>query len=485
MAKGKVVYVCSECGHETSGWLGRCPACGAWNSFSKGIAKADNKSQNQGRRGSWLSETADLSEQAVVHDLSKISTAETIRDSTGIYELDRVLGGGLVQGSLTLLGGFPGIGKSTLALQILNAFPDEDVLYVSGEESAEQLRMRAIRLGMEHKSIPLLTATSFQQVEKTLLERRPHIAVIDSIQTVYSDDLPSAPGSVAQVREAGMGFLRLAKSTGITIIMTGHVTKEGTLAGPRILEHMVDTVLYFEGEKDSPFRLLRAVKNRFYATDEVGIFEMTEKGLESIRQASGLFLSSMPEHVPGSAVTAILEGSRPILIEVQALTVASGYGTPIRMTQGLDRARLITLLAVAEKKTGIDMSALDIYVNVTGGIRVSGTTSDLAVLAAIISSVRDEPLHLDAVVLGEVGLTGEIRGIPRVADHLAEAFRAGWKRFVVPASAQNRLKRFEEEENDVRVYYVNELSESMDLLFSDESQGTLGKDRRDEGDSLI
>ncbi len=471
MAKGKVVYICGECGHETSGWLGRCPACGAWNSFSKSIEKAENKSPVPGRRGSWLPEGTDQSDQAAVKDLSKIRTTETIRESTGIHELDRVLGGGLVQGSLTLLGGQPGIGKSTLALQILDAFPADEVLYVSGEESAEQLRMRAVRLDMEQKRIPLLTATSFQLVEKTLLERRPRVTVIDSIQTVYSDDLPSAPGSVAQVREAGMGFLRLAKSTGISIIMTGHITKEGALAGPRILEHMVDTVLYFEGEKDSSLRLLRAVKNRFFATDEVGLFEMTEEGLISIRQAAGLFLSSMPEHVPGSAVTAILEGSRPILIEVQALTVASGYGTPIRMTQGIDRARLITLLAVAEKKTKIDMSALDIYVNVTGGMRVSGTSSDLAILAAIISSVRDEPLHLDAVILGEVGLTGEIRSVPRIADHLAEAVRAGWKRFVVPASAQSRLKRFEEEEKNIRVYYVSELSESMDLLFSVDSQG--------------
>lgn len=270
---------------------------------------------------------------------------------------------------------------------------------------------------------------------------------------------------MSQVREVGMGFLRLSKNYGITIIMTGHVTKDGAIAGPRVLEHMVDTVLYFEGDKESSLRILRAVKNRFSSTEEIGIFEMTEKGLISVGQATSLFLDGKPGHVPGSIVSAVLEGTRPLLLELQALTVKANYGTPIRMAQGIDRSRLIMLLAVAEKKTKIDLSALDAYINVTGGLRVRGTSTDLAILAALLSSVRDEPVSLDAVVIGEVGLTGEIRTVPRITDYLEEAYRAGWTRFVVPASARAKLKRFEQKSN-TRVYYVSELNEAYDLLFS-------------------
>ena len=465
MAKARKVYVCGECGHETSGWLGRCPSCDTWNSF---VAVTEMPAKAPvARTGSWLPGSPEDVRTEVI-DLSKIEVKETRRIPTNIPELDRVLGGGIVPGSLILLGGDPGIGKSTLALEILGHIPDEKILYVSGEESETQIRMRCERLELGDKAIPLLTTTNFSTIEKILLERQPMIAVIDSIQTVYSDDLSAAPGSVSQVREAGMGLLRIAKSFGITILMTGHVTKEGAIAGPRVLEHMVDTVLYFEGERDSSLRILRSVKNRFYATDEIGIFEMTEKGLISVDQATSLFLDGKPRSAAGSVVTAILEGSRPLLLELQALTVASNYGSPIRMAQGIDRSRLIMLMAVAEKKTNLDFSSMDAYINVTGGMRIRGTSADLAILAALLSSVRDEPLGLEVVLIGEVGLTGEVRSVSRIADYLEEAYRAGWTRFVVPASARSRLRRFEKERN-VRVYYVSELNEAFDLLFSKES----------------
>ncbi len=465
MAKARKVYVCGECGHETSGWLGRCPSCDAWNSFSA-VEEMPVKASGV-RAGSWLPGTPE-GERAEVIDLSEVEVEETRKIPTNIPELDRVLGGGVVPGSLILLGGDPGIGKSTLALEILGRIPEEEILYVSGEESETQIRMRSERLALGDKAIPLLTTTNFSTIEKILLERRPTIAVIDSIQTVYSDDLSTAPGSVSQVREAGMGLLRIAKSYGITILMTGHVTKEGSIAGPRVLEHMVDTVLYFEGEKDSSLRILRSVKNRFYATDEIGIFEMTEKGLVSVDQATSLFLNGKPRNAAGSVVTAILEGSRPLLLELQALTVASNYGSPIRMAQGIDRSRLIMLMAVAEKKTNLDFSSMDAYINVTGGMRIRGTSADLAILAALLSSVRDEPLGLEAIVIGEVGLTGEVRSVSRIAVYLEEAYRAGWTRFVVPASARSRLRRFEKERG-ARVYYVSELNEAFDLLFSKDS----------------
>ncbi|HZK28959.1 MAG TPA: DNA repair protein RadA [Clostridia bacterium] len=463
MAKNKTLYVCEECGHETIGILGRCPSCGAWNSFFK--APESTASKAPGRSGSWMSQENTRPEQALVLDLSSVAKEKETQVPTAIPELDRVLGGGLVQGSLVLLGGDPGIGKSTLALEILGNLSTDSILYVSGEESASQISMRCRRLGLQDRKIPLLTTTRLATIEEVMLELRPQMAVIDSIQTVYSDDLQSAPGTVSQIREVGMGFLRLAKTYGITIIMTGHVTKEGVIAGPRVLEHMVDTVLYFEGEKESPLRILRAVKNRFSSTGEIGIFEMTEKGLISVCQATSLFLDGKPKHVPGSVVSAVLEGTRPLLLELQALTVKSNYGTPIRMAQGIDRSRLIMLMAVAEKKTNIDLSALDAYVNVTGGLRIRGTSADLALLAALLSSVRDEPVSLDAVVIGEVGLTGEIRPVPRIADYLEEAYRAGWTRFVVPASSRSNLKRFEQN-HDTRVYYVSELNEAYDLLFS-------------------
>lgn len=469
MAKSKTVYVCGECGHETSGWLGKCPSCGAWNSFSA-MKEAAAAGSGKASGGSWLRTDQGPGGQTEVFDLAAIETAKESRRATGLTELDRVLGGGLVAGSLVLLGGDPGIGKSTLALQLLASVPEGQALYVSGEESLAQISLRHKRLGLGQQSISLLTETRLSAIEEALTERKPSLAVIDSIQTVYAEEVGSAPGSVTQVREAGMAFLRMAKTLGITLVLTGHVTKEGALAGPRVLEHLVDTVLYFEGEKESPLRILRAVKNRFASTGEIGIFEMTEKGLLSLDQATGLFLDGKPKNVSGSVVSAVVEGTRPLLLEIQALTLQSNYGSPIRMAQGIDRSRLIMLMAVAEKKTKIDFSALDAYVNVTGGLRIKGPSIDLALLVALLSSVRDQPVSIEALVLGEVGLTGEIRSVPRLADMVEEAFRIGWTRFVVPASVRAKLRRFEEK-NPVKVYYVGQLNEAYDLLFSEGSGG--------------
>ncbi|NLC41141.1 MAG: DNA repair protein RadA, partial [Clostridiaceae bacterium] len=386
---------------------------------------------------------------------------------TGIYELDQVLGQGFVRGSLVLLGGDPGIGKSTLALQALGSFPEDETLYISGEESAEQIRLRAERLGLSEKAIRLLTVTDFSVIEESLRTLQPRLAVIDSIQTVYSSELSAAPGSLSQIREVTMGLLRIAKALGITLILTGHVTKEGTVAGPRVLEHMVDVVLYFEGEKDTSVRLLRAVKNRFGATDELGVFEMTDKGLISISETSALLSSGRPRHTAGSVVTSTMEGSRPLLLEIQALTVASPYGTPTRMTQGIDRSRLSLLLAVMAKSIRVDLSQFDTYVNVTGGIRIVETAADLAIMSAILSTFREEPLHLNAIVLGEVGLTGEVRPVSQMAKRIEAGSRSGWQNFVLPAAGREQMKRYENtQKNDLKLFYVSNVQEAFDLLFS-------------------
>lgn len=463
MAKAKVLYVCNQCGHESVGWLGRCPSCEAWDSFE--AQKQVSPAKGGGRGAAWLGQAGSPGEEVRILDLSSLDPQDEAKRPTGLAELDRVLGGGLVPGSLLLLGGDPGIGKSTLALALLGQFAHKEVLYVSGEESAAQIGSRSRRLGLSDKNIPLLTTTRLAAIEEALLQRKPALAVIDSIQTVYSDEIASAPGSLAQVREAGMAFLRMAKSLGTTLVLTGHVTKEGAIAGPRVLEHMVDTVLYFEGEKEGLLRILRPVKNRFASTDEIGIFEMTSTGLVSVDQATGLFLEGKSQGVAGSVVSAVIEGSRPLLLEIQALTVESLYGTPIRMAQGLDRSRLVMLMAVAGKKTGIDFASLDAYVNVTGGFRVKGTSVDLAVLCALLSSARDQAVADPALIIGEVGLTGEIRGVPRLAEALEEAYRAGWSRFVVPASSKTKLRSFEKKEG-VEVFFVSNLNEACDLVFS-------------------
>lgn len=461
MAKTKSKYFCKECGYESSGWMGRCPACGAWNSFTEALVQAQPKA-----RGSWVeAEEGQKLPLAMLEDVS--GNEQIMRLSTGISELDRVLGGGLVKSSLILIGGDPGIGKSTLLLQVSAnlAAKGNTLLYVSGEESAGQIRMRSDRLGLDPKGIKLLTATNFNLISQEIQKTKPDFVVIDSIQTVYNPEIPSAPGTVSQVRDSTGGLLRLAKGLGTTIILLGHVTKDGSIAGPRILEHMVDTVLYFEGEQVRDFRILRCVKNRFGKTDELGLFEMKENGLISVKNPSLAMLTGRPLAVPGVAISSLLEGSRPILVEIQALLTQSHYQTALRMSQGLDRLRLNMLLAVLEKKLKLELYAYDCYVNTVGAVKISETSCDLAVVAAIISSLKEQSIPADFLILGEVGLNGEIRAVGFPEKRVKEAARLGWKNFVLPASSEERVEQMKAE-GALNIFYVSNIAEAIDLLFN-------------------
>ncbi|MDI9461499.1 MAG: DNA repair protein RadA [Saccharofermentanales bacterium] len=466
MAKKKTNYFCTECGWESSGWLGKCPGCDSWNSFVE-VEKVTGKNQkpDQPSRGNWAAaERGRTAGHSKLMSLAEVAAGENIRVPTGITELDRVLGGGLVKGSIILLGGEPGIGKSTLVLQIMGSLPAGSSLYVSGEESSAQVKMRADRLGIDSSGIGFLAVTDFAGILDAVTESEPEFLVIDSIQTAYVDEIAAAPGSVTQIREVAAGLLRLAKSRGITVILIGHVTKDGNIAGPRVLEHMVDTVLYFEGEKLQYYRMLRAVKNRFGATDELGFFTMGDQGLSSLEKASEMLLSGRPLGVSGSVVTSTIEGTRPLLLEIQALIVPSSFAAPLRMAQGLDRMRLAMLLAVLDKKTNLGLSGMDAYINVTGGLRITETASDLAVLSAAVSSIKDLQTYYDAIILGEVGLTGEVRGISQIERRLSEAERTGWTRFVLPAANKTQLEKTKLG-NQLELYYVSQINEAFDLLF--------------------
>ncbi len=466
MARTTTNYFCAECGWESSGYLGKCPGCSSWNSFVE-VEKVTGKTKekDQPSRGNWVTaDTKVLPGGSKLISLADVTAENDLRIPTKITELDRVLGGGLVKGSMVLLGGEPGIGKSTLVLQILGALPANSSIYLSGEESPAQIRMRSDRLGIEREKINCLTATDFASIINAVSRHKPEYLVVDSIQTTYVEDIAAAPGSVTQVREVAAGLLRLAKENSITVILIGHVTKDGSIAGPRILEHMVDTVLYFEGEKIQRYRMLRAVKNRFGATDEVGFFDMSDKGLVSLDKASEMLLSGRPMGVSGSVVTSTIEGTRPLLLEIQALVSASSYATPLRTTQGIDRMRLSLLLAVLDKKTNLDLSRMDAYVNVTGGLRITETAADLAVLCAAVSSIKDIKPRFDAIILGEVGLTGEVRGISQVERRLSEADRIGWNSFVVPAANKIQLDKTDLGKR-LDIFYVSEINEAFDLLF--------------------
>jgi len=424
MAKDKTVYTCSECGGTTPRWLGKCPHCNAWNTLVEGVAESSSPSKNR---------FAALAKTAEVAVLSDIEATEVARTPTGLDELDRVLGGGMVEGGVVLIGGDPGIGKSTLLLQALDALQRQDqaTLYVTGEESGAQVALRSRRLGLERSQVKVLAEIELDKILATLAASKPAIAVIDSIQTVYSGELTSAPGSVAQVRECAAHLTRAAKASGTTIVLVGHVTKEGALAGPRVLEHMVDTVLYFEGDTHSQFRLVRAIKNRFGAVNEIGVFAMTERGLKGVSNPSAIFLSQHSEPVPGSCVMVTLEGTRPLLVEIQAL-VDSGGPSPRRLSVGLERDRLAMLLAVLHRHAGVACMDQDVFVNAVGGVRISEPAADLAVLLAITSSLRGKPLPKGFFAFGEVGLAGEVRPAPRGQERLREAAKLGFTVAVVP-----------------------------------------------------
>lgn len=427
MAKPKTLYTCPECGASAPKWQGQCPGCGAWNTLIETVAEAVATGGNR------MDKFAALAGDGRLQNLSDIQPREEPRIPTGIEEFDRVLGGGLVAGGVVLIGGDPGIGKSTLLLQALTRLAQarHPVLYVSGEESGEQVALRARRLQLPTEGLPLLAEISLEKILATLAQLKPAVAVMDSIQTLYSEALQSAPGSVAQVRECAAHLTRYAKQSGTAIVLVGHVTKEGALAGPRVLEHIVDTVLYFEGETHSSFRLVRAVKNRFGAVNELGVFAMTDKGLRGVSNPSALFLSQHAQEVPGSCVMVTQEGTRPLLVEIQALVDAS-HGNPRRLSVGLEQNRLAMLLAVLHRHAGIGCFDQDVFVNAVGGVRIDEPAADLAVLLAIVSSLRSKPLPSKLVAFGEVGLAGEIRPAPRGQERLKEAAKLGFTLALIP-----------------------------------------------------
>ncbi|MDR3238616.1 MAG: DNA repair protein RadA [Clostridiales bacterium] len=465
--KIKISYVCRECGYETGKWLGRCPSCGSFNTLERtetavgaeSRAPAEAKSQAIARAVVRTTVRTDLRSAAV--PLGKIQPMAENRLSTGLSELDNVLSGGIVEGSLILLGGDPGIGKSTLLLQICQSIGEKgkNILYVSGEESLQQIKLRADRLGIFTERLFLIAETRIGAIEQILRETRPDLAIIDSIQTIYSEESAPAPGSVSQVRACTSILTRLAKTLGISVFIVGHVTKEGAIAGPRVLEHMVDTVLYFEGERHESYRLIRAVKNRFGATNEIGVFDMREQGLQPIDNPSEYMLSGRPLDAPGSVVTCSVEGTRPILTEVQALICATNFGTPRRTATGLDHNRVAMLLAVLEKRAGLHLSNYDSYVNIAGGLKIMEPALDAAVVAAAASSYRDKAVDPYMMAFGEVGLTGELRAVNMAEKRIAEAHKLGFKLCVIPRANLRGLHKPE----GCRVLgaaHVNELLEA-------------------------
>jgi DNA repair protein RadA/Sms len=450
VSKPKSIYTCNECGGTSPKWLGKCPHCNAWNTLIESVAEAPSKHRYQS-----------LAAAQPVATLSEIEASDVDRQPTGIDELDRVLGGGIVAGGVVLIGGDPGIGKSTLLLQALDSLSRNlRTLYVTGEESGAQVALRSRRLGLDGSQVRVIAEIQLEKISATIEAEQPAVCVIDSIQTVYSDQLTSAPGSVAQVRECAAQLTRIAKSSGTAIVLVGHVTKEGALAGPRVLEHIVDTVLYFEGDTHSSFRLVRAIKNRFGAVNEIGVFAMTEKGLKGVANPSAIFLSTHGEPVPGSCVLVTLEGTRPMLVEIQAL-VDSGGPSPRRLSVGLDRDRLAMMLAVMHRHAGIACMDQDVFVNAVGGVRISEPAADLAVMLAIQSSLRGRPLPRGFIAFGEVGLAGEVRPAPRGQERLKEAAKLGFSVAVVPKA--NAPKKPIE---GLTIHAVERIEQAIDLARS-------------------
>lgn len=448
--KQKTVFCCSECGNETIKWSGRCTACGAWDSLVE--VKADVKGRGAAKSGS---SKVTLKKPKLI---SELDTEAELRFSTGIGELDRVLGGGAVKGSLVLVGGAPGIGKSTLLLQLCGMTEgNPKILYITGEESERQLKMRAQRLGVDKGDIYVLAETGLTEVLENIEALSPDIVIIDSIQTMFAQDISSAPGSVSQVRECTMSIMRMTKEKGFTTFVIGHINKEGSIAGPKVLEHMVDCVLYFEGERSTSFRILRAGKNRFGSTNEIGVFEMAETGLKELKNPSEVMLSGRPQNAPGTCVTCVIEGSRPILAEVQALIAPAVYNSGRRSTNGIDYNRATLLLAVLEKRGGMSVSGCDAYINVIGGLELDEPAADLATLLAIASSFRDLPLGRDLAAVGEIGLSGEIRSVSNLNSRLSEIARLGFKRCIIPAHIKDDIKK----PDDLELISVKDIREAI------------------------
>lgn len=451
MAKIKTKYVCQECGYISLKWMGKCPECQSWESFVEEIEEK-NKGYHKDKS---------LGDYHRPIKLKNIEIKMENRFTTSNKELDRVLGGGVVKGSLVLVGGDPGIGKSTLLIQVANNIGKQGlkVLYISGEESLKQIKMRAERLGIDNENLYIVSENNLTYISKYIEDLKPNLLIIDSIQTIYNPDITSAPGSVSQVREGTATLMKISKRLGISTFIVGHVTKAGSIAGPKVLEHMVDTVLYFEGEKHNIYRVLRAVKNRFGSTNEIGIFEMTNNGLMEIANPSHLFLAHRPKEAPGSVVVASIEGTRPVLIELQALISGSSFGTPRRMATGIDYNRVVMLMAVLEKKVGLQLQGQDGYINVVGGIQLSEPAVDLAVVAAIASSFRNSPIDYQTIIFGEVGLTGEVRSVSFAEKRIREAAKMGFKTCIIPKGNIKGLPRFK----DVEIIGVENVHEALDM----------------------
>ena len=452
MAKAKKsIYFCQNCGHEESKWLGQCPMCREWNTFveEKVTVSKGTAAKNTVR-------------EAEVVTLSSVSTDQEDRMQTEIEELDRVLGGGVVPGSLVLVGGDPGIGKSTLLLQVCKRLSDQGrkVLYISGEESLKQIKLRANRMGTFSDHLLLLCETNLETIRQVIEREHPAVAVIDSIQTMYSEEVTAAPGSVSQVREATNTLMQIAKGLNITIFIVGHVTKEGTVAGPRVLEHMVDTVLYFEGDRHASYRILRGVKNRFGSTNEIGVFEMRETGLEEVPNPSEYMLNGRPEDASGSVVACSMEGTRPILMEIQALVCRSNFGMPRRTAAGTDYNRVNLLMAVLEKRVGLPLSNYDAYINIAGGIRMNEPAIDLGIVMAIVSSYKNQSISPGTIVVGEVGLSGEVRAVSMPEQRVAEARKLGFKTCIMPQVSKDMLKKIE----GIEVIGVKSVNQAMNLI---------------------
>ena len=452
MAKAKTIFYCTNCGNESPKWQGRCSACGAWNTMEEHIEKPAAPGRVK---------TGAVGSSRHAQKLCDLSTTDESRFSTGMGELDRVLGGGAVAGSLVLVGGAPGIGKSTLLLQICNSLcAGRTVLYISGEESERQIKMRATRLGVAPESLFILSETRLSDIMEAVDEIKPDILIVDSIQTLYNENNESSPGSVSQVKDCTMTMMQLSKSEGIMVFVVGHINKDGNIAGPKVLEHMVDCVLYFEGDPNSSYRLLRAAKNRFGSTNEIGVFEMLDHGLLEVPNPSQMLLAGRPEGAPGTCVACVMEGTRPVLAEVQALVAKTNFNVPRRTADGFDFNRAALLLAVAEKRGGMKLNAFDAYINVIGGLKLEEPGADLPVILAVASSYRDTPIADDVVAIGEVGLTGEIRSVSHLNQRLQEVSRLGFKKCVIPKGGAEKL----EIPDGLQVYRVRNIREAIEVI---------------------
>jgi len=449
MSKTRIKYICSDCGYESLRWLGKCPECDNWNSFTEEIIEKDK------------TKTAVFSGEVVVNNINEVDTKEEERFKTGISEFDRVMGGGIMQGSVILLGGDPGIGKSTLALQVA-AHLKKQVLFVSGEESAQQLKLRASRLKLKADKLYILAETDMSPILKAISQLQPSVVIIDSIQTMYRGEFENSPGTITQIRECTALLMEEAKKKHYSVIIIGHVTKEGMIAGPKLLEHIVDTVIQFEGESHHSYRILRAAKNRFGSTNELGIFEMHEDGLKEVKNASEYFLSGRNRRNSGSVITSSIEGTKPILLEVQALVTPSNYGYPQRVSTGFDQKRLSILLAVLEKRSGLKLSAHNVFINMAGGVRIFEPAVDLAVCCSIVSSLKDFSIDNNMVIIGEVGLGGEIRSVSNIEKRIKEAEKLGFNRIIVPSDNYKEKSSSQK----LKVEPANDLSDAIKIASS-------------------